>query len=196
MLSKVYIIEPDGQGPFRVFCDMHTETGGWTVIQRRIDGSVDFYRGWAQYKNGFGSLNGEFWLGNDKIHRLSGSRNTVLRVDVEDWSGNRAYAKYGSFRVDNESNKYRLTVGSYSGTAGDSLAYHNRMFFTTKDQDNDKYGDNCAKYWKGAWWYNACQYSHLNGRYFINTQNTRGINWYHWKSNRHSMKKSTMMIRP
>ena len=178
-----------------MFCDMDTDGGGWTVIQRRRDGSVDFYRGWTQYKNGFGSLTDEFWLGNDNIHRLTASRNTKLRVDVEDWSGNKAYAKYGSFRVDDENNKYRLTVGSYSGTAGDSLAYHNGMFFTTKDRDNDKDSGNCAQSYTGAWWYYGCHYSNLNGRYIGNKQDGKGIIWRQWKGNSLSMKRSTMMIR-
>ena len=178
-----------------MFCDMDTDGGGWTVIQRRRDGSVDFYRGWTQYKNGFGSLTDEFWLGNDNIHRLTASRNTKLRVDVEDWSGNKAYAKYGSFRVDDENNKYRLTVGSYSGTAGDSLAYHNGMFFSTKDWDNDKNSGNCAQLRIDARWYNSCQYSNLNSRYIGNKQSLNSIIWYHWKSNTLSMKRIKMMIR-
>ena len=115
---------------------------------------------------------------------------------MEDWSGNKAYAKYGSFRVADENNKYRLTVGSYSGTAGDSLAYHNGMFFTTKDQDNDKDSSrNCAQSYTGAWWYKSCHHSNLNGRYIGNKQDIGGIRWLRWKSDNLSMKRSTMMIR-
>ena len=103
---------------------MRTDGGGWTVLQRRQDGSVDFYRGWNDYKSGFGQLTAEFWLGNDKIHRLTAARPSTLRVELEDWNGVRVYAKYGKFYVGNEQAKYRLEVGSYSGTAGDSLALH------------------------------------------------------------------------
>ena len=133
---------------------MNTDGVGWTVIQRRKDGSVDFYRDWAEYKNGFGSLTGEFWLGNDKIYRLTASGNKVLRVDPEDWSENRAYARYGTYGVGDDNSKYRMNVGSYSGTAGDSLAYHNGSYFTTKDKDNVWDDGNCTQTWHGAWWYN------------------------------------------
>ncbi|CAF3601716.1 unnamed protein product, partial [Rotaria sp. Silwood2] len=43
----------------------------WTVIQHRINGTIDFYHGWNDYKNGFGDLRTEFWLGNEKIHLLT-----------------------------------------------------------------------------------------------------------------------------
>ena len=76
-ISGVYTIDPDGSGAFDVSCDQTTAGGGWTVLQKRLDGSVDFYRGWADYKNGFGNLNGEFWLGLDKIHRLTKTKNRL-----------------------------------------------------------------------------------------------------------------------
>ncbi|KXJ12085.1 Ryncolin-2 [Exaiptasia diaphana] len=175
--NGVYTVQPDNQPAFQVYCDMTTDGGGWTVFQRRQDGSVDFYRNWQQYKTGFGNLNAEFWLGNDYIHRLSTRTASSLRVEVEDWDGTRKYAKYGSFSVGDESDKYRLRVGSYSGTAGDSLAYHNNMAFSTKDRDNDKRsGVNCATSWTGAWWYNDCHYSNLNGKYLRNKMSTNGIN--------------------
>ena len=92
-------MNPDGKGSFNVYCDMRTDGGGWTVFQRRQDGSVDFYRGWNDYKSGFGQLTAEFWLGNDKIHRLTAARPCSLRVELEDWSGVKEYAKYGKFNV-------------------------------------------------------------------------------------------------
>ena len=97
-----------------MFCDQTTAGGGWTVFQKRLDGSVNFYRGWADYKNGFGNLNGEFWLGLDKIHRLTKTKNR-LRVDLEDTTGKTAYAEYGMFAVTSERTKYQLSVGTYSG---------------------------------------------------------------------------------
>ena len=111
----VYTINLDGLGVFKVRCDMTTDGGGWTVFQRRMDGSVDFYRGWNDYKAGFGNPNGEFWLGLDKINLLSRSGQNVLRIDMEDFSGGKAYAKYSTFAVSNEANKYQLTVGGFSG---------------------------------------------------------------------------------
>ena len=98
-----------------MFCDQTTAGGGWTVFQKRLNGSVDFYLGWAEYERGFGNLNGEFWLGLDKIHRLTSSGNYKLRVDLEDFEGNSAFAEYGIFAVGNEGTKYNLSVGGYSG---------------------------------------------------------------------------------
>ena len=114
--SGVYTIDPDGSGAFDVFCDQTTAGGGWTVFQKRIDGSVDFYRGWADYKKGFGNLSGEFWLGLDKIHRLTNSDTFKLRVDLEDWEGETRFAEYDTFAIGDEASKYRLSLGSYSGT--------------------------------------------------------------------------------
>ena len=111
----VYKINPDGLGSFKVRCDMTTDGGGWTVFQRRRDGSQNFYRGWSDYKAGFGDFNGEFWLGLDKIHRLVNSFQDVLRVDLMDFSGSKVYAKYGSFHVAGESKNYRLMIFGYSG---------------------------------------------------------------------------------
>lgn len=109
----IYTIDPDGQGLFQVRCDM--SSGGWTVIQRRIDGSVDFYLGWSQYKAGFGDLNGEFWLGLDKIHRLTQSGLKVLRIDLMDFSNAQVYAEYTTFEIADASSRYRLNVAGFSG---------------------------------------------------------------------------------
>ncbi|XP_028391576.1 ryncolin-1-like [Dendronephthya gigantea] len=193
--NGVYTIDPDGLGSFQVSCDMSTDGGGWTVLQRRQDGSQDFYLGWSDYKAGFGDLNGEFWLGLDKVHRLSKSGQNVLRVDLMDFNGAKRYAKYGTFSVADESDKYRLNIGSYSGNAGDSLVYHDNMQFTTKDSDNDKRSGNCATSYKGAWWYKNCHYSNLNGQYLGAREiSSSGIRWNLWKSN--SMKKTAMKIHP
>ena len=122
--SGVYTINLDGGKPIQVLCDMTTDGAGWTVFQRRLDGSVDFYLGWESYKNGFGDLNGEFWLGNDDIHRLTAADDVTLRVDLEDFDGNITYAVYTTFKVADEENKYQLLIGGYSGTAGDSMSLH------------------------------------------------------------------------
>ena len=194
--SGVYSVDPDGRGAFPVYCDMTTNGGGWTVFQRRQDGSQDFYLGWSEYKVGFGNLTGEFWLGLDKIHRLTASRPSKLRVEVGDWSGGRAYAKYGSFGVGDEQSLYQLSVGSYSGTAGDSMMYHDKRKFTTKDRDNDPTAGNCAESWTGAWWYFACHKSNLNGRYLGNMESGNGVNWRHYKNTWLSMKFAEMKLRP
>ena len=142
----------------KVYCDMSTEGGGWTVFQRRKDGSVDFYRNWKNYENGFGDVNGEFWLGNKWIHLLTLLGTTELRIDF----GGGVYAKYSNFSIGDAASKYTLTVSGYSGTASDQLAYHNNMKFSTFDQDNDAWVSSCAKGFKGAWWYKSCLYSNLN----------------------------------
>lgn len=197
-ISGVYTIHPDGSGAFDVFCDQKTAGGGWTVFQKRQDGSVDFFRGWSNYKNGFGNLNGEFWLGLDKIYRLTNSGKFKLRVDLQDTKGKTAYALYDYFAVTGERAKYQLSLGAYSGTAGDSLSYHRGYPFTTKDQDNDAHKSvNCAAANKGAWWYNHCRFSNLNGQYHHGKHSSAdGVNWYHWKGNHYSVKRAEMKIRP
>ena len=198
--SGVYSVSPDGKGSFKVYCDMRTDGGGWAVFQRRQDGSVDFYRGWNDYKSGFGQLTAEFWLGNDKIHRLTAAKPSTLRVELEDWNGNRKYAKYGKFNIGDEQANYRLEVGSYSGTAGDSLhtgGYDlNNMMFSTKDRDNDVCGCNCAVDWTGAWWYRGCHDCNLNGKYLGNNYGDhKGIIWYYDFSSI-SLKFTEMKLRP
>ena len=112
--NGVYTIDPDGTGPLDVFCDQTTAGGGWIVFQKRLDGSADFYRGWTDYKVGFGNLNGEFWLGLDKINRLTKTGNR-LRVDLEDTTGKAVYAEYDMLAVTSERTKYKLSLGTYSG---------------------------------------------------------------------------------
>ena len=114
-ITGVYKIDPDSLGAFEVFCDQKSSSGGWTVFQKRLDGSVDFVnRSWADCKRGFGNLNGEFWLGMDKIHRLTKTKSR-LRVELEDTQGNTAYAEYDMFSVSSERNKYRLGLRIYTG---------------------------------------------------------------------------------
>ncbi|XP_019643622.1 PREDICTED: microfibril-associated glycoprotein 4-like [Branchiostoma belcheri] len=183
-----------------VFCDMGTDGGGWTVFQRRQDGSEDFYRGWADYKAGFGKLDGEFWLGNDKLHQLTSQAQYELRVDLEDFEGNSAYAQYQVFTVGSEAGHYILTVGGYNGTAGDSLDSigHNGRPFSTKDRDYDGSSGSCALAYKGAWWYSSCHNSNLNGLYHggPHTSNADGVNWQTWKGYYYSLKHTEMKIRP
>ena len=175
---------------------MHTDGGGWTVIQRRMDGSVDFYRDWISYKYGFGNLNGEFWLGLDKINRLTEAQS-CLRVDLEDFEKNVRYANYSLFTVAGPTTNYRLTVGGYTGDAGNSMNGHNGMQFTTKDRDHDNWNRNCAEVLKGAWWYNGCHYSNLNGWYqYGPTDSSTGVAWYFFKrSYKYSLKFAEMKVK-
>ena len=176
---------------------METDGGGWTVFQRRQDGSVDFYRYWTDYENGFGNLNGEFWLGLSKINSLTKEQSNTLRVDLGDFDGNTSYAQYTTFSVGNSTTEYTLTVGGYSGPAGESLYYHNGMGFSTRDNDNDSSGGSCAQYWNGAWWFNFCFHSHLNGLYHHNPVLSirNGTIWSTWKGFKYSLKFTEMKTR-
>ncbi|XP_074627543.1 uncharacterized protein LOC141885641 [Acropora palmata] len=185
--SGVYNITPDEQGAFPVWCDQETSGGGWVVFQKRIDGALQFHRGyWSEYKEGFGDLSREFWLGNEKLHRLSYSRSQELLVQLQDSEGDIAHARYSVFSVDSESQKYKLTVGGYSGSAGDDFGDHNGMKFSSIDQDNDKYSGHCG----AGWWFNECSSTLLNGGY--NAE--KGIFWYRWRQHR-LLKKTEMKIR-
>ncbi|XP_050783045.1 ficolin-1-like [Gopherus flavomarginatus] len=199
VLSGWYTIYPKGCTAMRVLCDMDTDGGGWIVFQRRADGSVDFFRDWDTYKRGFGSSLTEFWLGNDNIHLLTSIGANELRIDLRDFENNHVFAKYKSFKILDESEKYKLILGDFSNsTAGDSLAVHRNKFFTTKDRDNDRASINCATLYKGAWWYSNCHDSNLNGRYWLGAHNSigDGINWHASRGNKYSFKLSEMKFRP
>ena len=179
--SGVYTIDPGCGKAFSVWCDMNNG-GGWTVFQRRRDGSVEFYRGWREYENGFGDVNGEHWLGLKNLSCLTGAKPvTQLRVDLADFEGRHKYAHYTYFTVGNADTKYRLTVGGHSGTAGHALVHHNGRSFSTFDNDNDhRRLGNCAVEHHGAWWYNSCHSVNLNGRYLSGADNHTGINWVYF----------------
>ena len=161
----MYTVNPANKTSFEVFCDMKTDGGGWTVFHRRFNGFVGFYRGWDEYKNGFGDVRGEYWLGNEKIHQLT-EIPSQLRVEISTTSSGNKYAKYSNFTITNEATNYTLFVDFYSGSATDQLYNHNGMAFTTKDRDNDKQKSyNCAVSYRGAWWFKSCGGNTLNGNY-------------------------------
>uniref|UniRef100_A0A672LMW1 Tenascin XB n=1 Tax=Sinocyclocheilus grahami TaxID=75366 RepID=A0A672LMW1_SINGR len=161
--AEIYPEGKDGE-PVWVYCDMETDRGGWTVFQRRMDGSTDFFRSWRDYSKGFGSLSGEFWLGNYILHTLSSRTPMSLRIDLR--SGNdTAFAHYANFNVSSEANHYEIELSGYVGTAGDSMKYHNRRPFSTKDKDPNTLSIHCAKAYLGGWWYKNCYKANLNGLY-------------------------------
>ncbi|CAN9510223.1 unnamed protein product [Ophioblennius macclurei] len=186
--SGLYYVRPlNAKEQFLVYCEIDSFGRGFTVLQRRRDGSVNFHKDWNQYKNGFGYLSPddttEFWLGNEKIHLLTASTTmpTVLRIELVDWEGNKKYADYNMFRLGSEADMYRLTYGFFfGGDAGDAFdgfdfgddpsdkfyTSHNGMQFSTFDKDNDKYDGNCASQDGSGWWMNRCHAAHLNGKYY------------------------------
>ena len=174
---------------------METDGGGWTVFQRRKDGSVEFFLDRADYVHGFGNTSGEHWLGLSKIYRLAnGSVSTQLRVDMRDKNGNNAYASYSTFYIGGSSTDYTLHVSGYSGTAGDSLDYNNLRKFSTKDDDNDEYSCNCAVQRIGAWWYRQCSYSNLNGKYG-DDRHAKGVYWVGFRGWEYSLPFTEMKVR-
>ncbi|XP_078664359.1 angiopoietin-related protein 6-like [Branchiostoma floridae x Branchiostoma belcheri] len=199
--SGVYNIRL-GSSNVEVYCDMDTAGGGWTVIQRRQDGSVCFDRNWEEYKHGFGNKNGEYWLGNENIHQLTNQKSYSLRVDMQGWDGQTRYATFSSFRVSGESDQYRLTISGYSGDAGDSMTDNNGHRFSTVDRDNDIWGSvHCSQEnGQGGWWFSSCSNAYLNGRYLRNCGSScppwQGVVWYHWRGGSYSLKSVSMKIRP
>nr|XP_042703628.1 ficolin-1-like [Chrysemys picta bellii] len=194
ILSGWYTIYPKGCTAMRVLCDMDTDGGGWIV-----NGSVDFFRDWDSYKRGFGSSLTEFWLGNDNIHLLTSLGTNELRIDLRDVENNYVFAKYKSFKILGETQKYKLILGDFiNSSAGDSLSYHKNMFFTTKDRDNDLASSNCATDLKGGWWYRKCHDSNLNGMYWLGAHNSTGdgMNWHARRGKKYSFKLSEMKFRP
>ncbi|KAK3727780.1 hypothetical protein RRG08_017221 [Elysia crispata] len=166
----------------QILCDTETDGGGWIIIQRRSTGDVDFYRDWDTYKRGFGNLDTDFWLGNENIHIITSSGEYELRVELR-YQGQSKFAVYDRFSLAGESDNYRITLGKYSGTAGDSLTRHNGDQFSTYDRENDRHSSlNCAKKFTGAWWYhNGCHHSNLNGKW--KADNYKGPNWATFTNN-------------
>lgn len=189
----MYQIDPDGNGAYQVLCDQETNGGGWIVIQKRFDGAVDFAsKTWNEYKDGFGNFSTEFWLGNEKLHGLS-SMSQQLLVEIEDFNGEKAHAFYDEFSVHSETEKYKLYVKGYSGTAKDSLLIHSGLLFSTIDQDNDPHSTHCSQEHGGGWWFKVCGRAYLNGYYVPSPY--IGMLWYRWKSSDHRLKQTMMKIR-
>uniref|UniRef100_A0A673N526 Microfibril-associated glycoprotein 4-like n=1 Tax=Sinocyclocheilus rhinocerous TaxID=307959 RepID=A0A673N526_9TELE len=204
-VNGTYAIYPAGNAPAWVYCQMisdgnEEDKGGWTVIQRRMDGSVNFYRPWNQYKRGFGNVEGEYWLGLENMYQLTRKNKYMLRVDLEDFQGNKVFALYSSFSVDPEADGYKLHVSGFTdGGAGDSLSEHDGQKFTTLDEDQDSDdNNNCAKLRLGAFWYKHCMKTNPNGMYIWGEDNTHtgiGNVWKTWKGYDVGMKSICMKIR-
>uniref|UniRef100_A0A8C2JAS5 Tenascin C n=1 Tax=Cyprinus carpio TaxID=7962 RepID=A0A8C2JAS5_CYPCA len=192
-LYTIYLRGDETQ-PLQVYCDMTTDGGGWIVFVRRQSGKVEFFRNWKNYTAGFGDLNDEFWLGLSNLHKITSSGQYELRVDLRD-KGESAYAQYDKFSVSEPRSRYKVHVGGYSGTAGDSMTYHHGRPFSTYDNDHDIAVTNCALSYKGAFWYKNCHRVNIMGRYGDNSH-SKGVNWFHWKGHEHSIEFAEMKIRP
>ncbi|XP_050763675.1 tenascin isoform X4 [Gymnogyps californianus] len=192
-LYTVYL-NGDKAQPLQVFCDMAEDGGGWIVFLRRQNGKEDFYKNWKTYVAGFGDPKAEFWIGLENLHKITSQGQYELRVDLRD-KGEAAYAVYDRFSVGDAKSRYRLRVDGYSGTAGDSMTYHNGRSFSTFDKDNDSAITNCALSYKGAFWYKNCHRVNLMGRYGDNSH-SQGVNWFHWKGHEYSIQFAEMKLRP
>ena len=164
-----------------VYCDTSNGGGGWLVVQRRQDGSVDFNRGWGEYEDGFGNLTGELWYGLRALNCLTGQGGWEMRMDIKLANGTNIFLQYEQFKVASAKDKYKLTVGGFQGTTTDPMVFHNGMHFSTRDNDNDPAGSNCALVHApkavGGWWFNSCWHIvpnnfyehwegiHLNGKW-------------------------------
>ena len=173
--SRVYNITNfcgDCQLTAEGYCDAVTDGGGWLVVQRRQDGSVDFNREWTDYEEGFGSLTGEFWYGLRPLHCLTNQGQWQLRIDFTFTNGTKLYLPYNKFSVGPANSQYQLSISGFTGITTDPFTTHllDGMKFTTKDRDNDRHRSiNCAVTGHGGnaggWWYNSCAHIHMNHQY-------------------------------
>ena len=149
------------------YCDAKSGGGGWLVVQRRKDESVSFDRGWAEYEEGFGDLNGEFWYGLKPLHCLTSQGQWELRIDLTHTNGTKTYLHYKNFAIESASDKYPLQISQFSGIYPvPSAQLLQNMKFTTKDSDNDEWSQNCASYQNSnRWWHKHCSFIRLNTEY-------------------------------
>ncbi|XP_060561045.1 microfibril-associated glycoprotein 4-like [Ruditapes philippinarum] len=177
----VYSISPDGRCPFLVFCDM--TNGGWTLIQKRVDGKISFYRPWDDYVSGFGEIDGSHWLGLEKIHRLTRDGSQIY-FDMENYEGKKEYLHYKVFTVHEAATAYKMNVDAfnYEGNIKELLSYYNNMKFSTYDRENDVSSRNCVSVLDGAGlWYKDCwRLGGLNGVYGKRREGGIGY-WTHSK---------------
>uniref|UniRef100_A0A8C7XKB2 Angiopoietin-like 1a n=1 Tax=Oryzias sinensis TaxID=183150 RepID=A0A8C7XKB2_9TELE len=199
--SGMYLLKTDNSDRlFQAWCEHGLDNGGWTVLQRRRGGAINFFRNWDTYKKGFGNIDGEHWLGLENIYNLSKQGDYKLMIELEDWAGKKVYAEYSSFHLESENQGYRLRLGTYQGNAGDSLSSNNGKQFTTLDRDRDAFSGNCAHFHRGGWWYNDCGQTNLNGVFHsggvYRSKFQDGIFWADYGGGFYSLKSVLLMIRP
>ncbi|XP_078071412.1 angiopoietin-related protein 3-like [Mustelus asterias] len=199
--SGIYSIQPKGSQLLQAYCQMTAEFG-WTVIQRRFNGSLDFDRSWLDYKTGFGDLHGEFWLGLENFYQIVHQAKHILRIELADWKNETRYIEY-TFKIGSKDNNYTLQIGQVlTGDLSSAISDCKALPFSTSDRDNDLHTDiNCAGQHSGGWWFSACGEANLNGKYLQSRISRRpdrkkGIFWKTWKGNYYSFKSTQLMVRP
>uniref|UniRef100_A0A3B4A8B2 Fibrinogen C-terminal domain-containing protein n=1 Tax=Periophthalmus magnuspinnatus TaxID=409849 RepID=A0A3B4A8B2_9GOBI len=198
MNSGVYVIKPNHSEAFNVYCEM-TSDGGVTVIQRRLDGSMDFDQTWEKYEKGFGNFERDYWLGLQKLYSVSQQGAHLLRIDIEDWRDVKHWAEY-RFSLDGSSAHYALHLSHVSGDMADALANVTGVRFSTKDTAND-IQRNCPRHSTGGWWFDSCGETNLNGRYQWlrakgRSMRRKGIHWKPSTGQSLSLKTTKISIRP
>ncbi|XP_069134248.1 ficolin-1-A-like, partial [Argopecten irradians] len=169
--SGIYTISPDDVNTFDVYCDMEDGDGGWIVLQHRFNGSVLFNRSFSDYENGFGQLDGEFWLGLSKMYLLTNS-NRIVRFNLQTLTGTWLTLEYGTFSVASNRTQYTLHVANHiKGFGAQTFEYNSGNEFSTIDRDN---GNSCAKRRFGGWWYKSCTYLNINGEFGL-ADNESGV---------------------
>ncbi|XP_034475140.1 fibrinogen-like protein 1 [Drosophila innubila] len=197
-LNDIYEIKVPGMEAFSVSCDSSLAGSGWTVFQRRMDGSVNFNRNWTDYRQGFGDLQGEFFIGLEKLYLLTRSQPHELYISLTDFANETRYARYSDFVIGSEEEAYELKqLGKYAGNAGDSMIDHANMKFSTPDKKHNTGSRHCAKEFSSGWWFCDCYMCNLNGLYVYEDSNKDviSIEWRDWKKGR-PMKFTQMMIKP
>ncbi|GBN56269.1 Techylectin-5A [Araneus ventricosus] len=183
-----------------VYCDMETDGGGWTVIQRRGqygNGEDYFAKRWQAYKEGFGNMKKEFWLGNDQIHAITNQGHYSVRMDMTDESGKKAFTHFENFWIENEEAKYKLHLTDGSGPGGDAISNHDGYAFYAVDQPNPAGPDKSTR--SGGWWRNNRKTSSLNGLNLYKTDKVvteDGINWGTFGGFKTSFQATEIKIRP
>ncbi|XP_066181458.1 angiopoietin-related protein 3 isoform X2 [Sylvia atricapilla] len=191
--SGVYTIQPNGSEAFNVYCEMKFGTS-WTVIQKRVDGSLDFNQTWDAYANGFGDLNEEFWLGLNKIYSITKQGNYLLRIELQDWRGNRRHIEY-SFSLGGPSTNFTLQLSRMSGSIPNALPEHEELRFSTASDSN------CPENHLGGWWHSECEETNLNGKYVTprsrgRLERGKGLYWKPKKGRYYLLKSTKIMIHP
>ncbi|XP_010206172.1 angiopoietin-related protein 3 [Colius striatus] len=198
--SGVYTIKPNGSEAFDVYCEMKAGTS-WTVIQKRVDGSLDFNQTWDAYTNGFGDLNEEFWLGLNKIYSITKQGDYILRIELQDWRDNKRYIEY-AFSLGGPQTRYTLQLSRISGSIPNALPEQTQLRFSTADHDRDGKNDfNCPENYLGGWWHSECEETNLNGKYVAprsrgRLDRSKGLYWKPRKGRYYLLKSTQIMIHP